>query len=319
MTTLQEQADQLLEEQKKSWPLLRSNWRLLDGVRVREFQFEGVTIRVQFNPKRIRSSAARVDKDSIEKRSCFLCPANRPAEQTGVIFKEEYEILCNPFPIFRQHYTIATKKHTPQVILPEVPDYLELSRELPHLVVFYNAPACGASAPDHMHFQAGNRGLMPIEGEIATLRRRCGRELAGSGNLRITAIADGLRRFFLLESPAKESMEHALSRIIGFIAGYQGEEPMVNLLCYHQAGWQLFLFPREKHRPWQYFAEGEGNILLSPAAVDMGGTLITPLEKDFNSISEADISDIFSQVTCSEEHFHALSGWIESKLHSHGE
>jgi hypothetical protein len=116
----------------------------------------------------------------------------------------------------------------------------------------------------------------------------------------------------------KESLEQAFSWMVDFIATYQGAEPMINLLSYYQHGWQLFLFPREKHRPWQYFAEGEGNILLSPAAVDMGGTLITPLEKDFNSISKADISNIFSQVTCSEEHFQSLSGLIVSKIHSHG-
>lgn len=317
MTHLQEQADRLLEEQKQEWTLLGSNWDLLKGVRVRTFQFEGYTIRIQFNPKRIRSSAARVDRASIEKRSCFLCSRNRPSEQKSVLFGEKYEILCNPYPIFREHYTIATKRHTPQIIQPEFSAYLDLSRELHRLVVFYNAPACGASAPDHMHFQAGNRGLMPIEGEIAELGEKYGRELVSNGKLKINAIADGLRRFFFLESSSKELLEHAFSLIFDFVAAYQGAEPMINLLCYYHKGWQLYLFPREKHRPWQYFEKGEGNILLSPAAVDLGGTLITPLEKDFNSLSKEDIADIFGQVTCSEEHFRAISDMIESKLQDH--
>jgi hypothetical protein len=320
MTSLQEQTDLLLEEQKKAWPLLGSNWDLLNEVQVRKFRFDETTITVQFNPKRIRSSAARVDQASILKRSCFLCARNRPPEQKSVLFGKAWEILCNPFPIFREHYTIPTKSHTPQVILPEFSDYLDLSRELHRLVVFYNAPACGASAPDHMHFQAGNRGLMPIEGEIESLKRRYGRELLTGGTLRISAIADGLRRFFVLETSSKPALEHAFSLIFELMASYQGEEPMLNLLCYYQGGeWQLFLFPREKHRPWQYFKEGEGNILLSPAAVDMGGTLITPLEKDFHSISGEDISDIFGQVTCSEQHFHEISGMILSKLSTYEE
>jgi hypothetical protein len=319
MIKLQEKVMDLLEEQRNVWPLLATNWALLDRVRVREFQFDGYTISVQFNPERIRSSAARVDQVTIEKRSCFLCSANRPSEQSGIIFKDKYEILCNPFPIFREHFTIATIAHTPQVMLPELSDYLELSRELHKLVVFYNAPACGASAPDHMHFQAGNRGLMPIEEETATLRERYGTKLIHSAGLRIHAISDGLRRFFLLETSEKESLENAVSLIIDAIADYQGEEPMINLLGYYQEGWRLYLFPREKHRPWQYFESGEENILLSPAAVDMGGTLITPLEKDFNTISKKDITDIFHQVTCSEEHYQALSGIIKAKLHPHGE
>lgn len=318
MIGLQEQTDRLLGQQKREWPLLKTNWDGLEEVRVREFQFNGYTIRVQYNPKRIRSSAARVDKASIEKRSCFLCAGNRPSEQTGVPFGERYEVLCNPFPIFREHYTIATRSHTPQVILPEFSGYLDLSRELHQLVVFYNAPACGASAPDHMHFQAGNRGLMPIEEEITSLRKQYGKELVRNGKVRIDAIADGLRRFFLLESTSKKSLEVVYSLMFDHIAAYQKAEPMINLLCYYRNGWQLFLFPREKHRPWQYFEEGEKNILLSPAAVDMGGTLITPLEKDFNSLSKADITDIFGQVTCSGEHFQALSRLVQTKLKFHG-
>ncbi len=309
----------LLGEQERDWPLLRANRALLGEVRVREFPFDGFRIRVQFNPERIRSSAASVDRASIEKRSCFLCAANRPPEQNGVGYGKDYEILCNPFPIFREHFTIATRRHVPQVILPEISNFLDLSRQLHELVLFYNAPACGASAPDHMHFQAGNRGLMPIEEEIGSLTKLYGRELVHHDGQRICGISDGLRRFFLLESQSKDLVISAFSLIFELIAAYQEAEPMINLLCYYHHGWQLLLFPREKHRPWQYFEEGERNILLSPAAVDMGGTLITPLEKDFNSISANDITDIFSQVTCSREHFQALSRMVGIKMQSHGE
>jgi hypothetical protein len=318
MTAIQEKADALFEDQKTTWPLLGVNWAMLKESRVRKFRFEGFSIHVQYNPKRIVSSAAKVDKLSIENRSCFLCPGNRPPEEKYVHFGGDYEILCNPFPIFQQHFTIAKREHTPQVIRPEFSRYLDLSKGLPDLVVFYNAPACGASAPDHMHFQAGNRGLMPIESEIETIRSRYGRELVQSGGIVITAIGDGLRRFLLLESSSKELLEAAFSLAYDFIRDYQQAEPMLNMLCYYNHGWQLMLFPRELHRPWQYFEEGDKNIVLSPAAVDMGGTLITPLEKDFNSISEKDIEDIFSQIICSADHFKGLSHHLQTKIETHG-
>ena len=318
MTTLQAQATALFEEQKTGWPLLGSNWNLLKEVRVKEFRFDDVVIRLQFNPKRIVSSAARVDRDSIEKRACFLCPQHRPAEEKSVWFGRDYEIMCNPFPIFQQHFTIARREHTPQVIRPEFPAFLELSSALPQLVVFYNAPACGASAPDHMHFQAGNRGMMPIENDLEHLQRRYGQGLVRRERLKVTAISDGLRRFFRLESASREALGDACNLIFDVMQAYQGQEPLLNLLLYADRSWNLLLFPREKHRPWQYFEEGERNILLSPAAVDMGGTLIIPMEKDFLSITKEDIRDIFAQVTCSEEHFQQLSRQIQTKLNGHG-
>jgi len=317
MSTFQQQADALFEDQKGSWPLLGTNWALLGSVQVKEFRFDGYSFRVQFNPERIRSSAARVDRTSIEQRPCFLCQGNRPREEKSIWFGDRYEVLCNPFPIFEKHFTIARPEHTPQVIRPEFSHLLELSRALPDLVVFYNAPACGASAPDHMHFQAGNRGLMPIEAETESLRERYGRVLVRSGELTITAVSDGLRRFFLLESDHRPSLEKSFFSLFDCIREYQGEEPMINLLCYYRRGWQLYLFPRERHRPWQYFEEGAKNILLSPAAVDMGGTLITPLEKDFKKIDAVAITDIFSQITCSEEHFETLIDLIHADLKSH--
>lgn len=318
MTTLQEQATALFEDQKSSWPLLGTNWSLLEGVRVKEFCFDGYVIRLQFNPKRIVSTAARVDSDSIEKRACFLCPQHRPPEEKSVGFGLEYEIFCNPFPIFRQHYTIARRDHTPQVIRPEFSAFLELSRALPKLVVFYNAPACGASAPDHMHFQAGNRGLMPVEGDLPQLKRRYGSLLVGTDDLEITAISDGLRNFFLLESDSENALGHAFRLIFDFMEQFQGQEPLLNMLLYFDSSWQLLLFPREKHRPWQYFEEGDKNILLSPASVDMGGTLIIPLEKDFDAITKEDVRDIFAQVTCSREHFDQISRLIQSELEGYG-
>jgi len=312
--TIQEKADALFEEQKVTWPLMQANWDKLDGVRLKQFEFDGFTIRIQCNPRRIVSSAAKLDRASIESRRCFLCMENRDEEQNNVWFGEDYEILCNPFPIFREHFTISRTSHTPQVIEQEFPEFLEISRKLPRLVVFYNAPACGASAPDHMHFQAGNLGLMPLDSELDELKKRYGKSLTDSSEISITAVEDGLRRFIVMESTTEEPLKKAFSSLFGFLKELQGQEPMINMLSYYRDKWQIVLFPRDKHRPWQYFEEGEKNILLSPAAVDMGGTLITPLEKDFEKITSEDIRDIFSQVSFSAPHFKLLIDFIQSEL-----
>ncbi|MCK4749430.1 MAG: DUF4922 domain-containing protein [Bacteroidales bacterium] len=305
--TYQEKADALFEDQKTTWPLLGSNWEKLGAAQLKTFTFDGYTIRVQFNPRRIVSTAAKVDKVSIENRNCFLCRDNRPAEEKEVYFGNEYEILCNPFPIFTEHFTIAKTEHVPQVIQEEFGGFLELSKELPDLVVFYNAPNCGASAPDHMHYQAGSRGFMPIEDQITTLVEKYGKSLTAGPDLAVTAVDDGLRRFVVLESGQSGLLEEVFFRVYEFMqAVHHGVEPMINMLSYYQDQWQILIFPREKHRPWQFFEEGEKNILLSPAAVDMGGTLITPLEKDFNKITHEDIIDIFSQICLSASTFDLL-------------
>jgi ATP adenylyltransferase/5',5'''-P-1,P-4-tetraphosphate phosphorylase II len=315
--TVQEKAHDLFKDQLSSWPMLGANWEKLSEAQVKEIQFDGYSIRVQCNPKRIVSSAAKVDKVSIGKRPCFLCTEHRPIEEKNVWFGEHYEILCNPFPIFREHFTIARNEHTPQVVEPEFRSFLELSRALPDLAVFYNAPNCGASAPDHMHFQAGNRGFMPVEDELAGLKDRYGKVLYEDPRMTVKAVDDGLRRFHVVESDSMESLEEYASHAFQLIRDLQkGEEPMINMLSYYERQWQVLLFPRDRHRPWQYFEEGEKNILLSPASVDMGGTLITPLEKDFLKITREDIVDIFSQVSFSAENFAKMNIYIQNKLES---
>lgn len=313
--SVQQKTSQLFEDQITGWPLLGANWEKLDSVLLKSFNFGGFTIQVQFNPKRITSSAAKVDKGSIEKRPCFLCAANRPAEEDHVTFDNDYEILCNPFPIFRKHYTIAHRDHIPQEIDSEFSRMLDMSKELPELAVFYNAPACGASAPDHLHFQAGSRGLMPIEDELESVREAYGKQLIQGDGFSLFAINDGLRRFLLLESLKKEAIEDSFIRISAYMRRLvKGAEPMLNILVYFNEGWQVLVFPRDKHRPWQFFEEGEKNVLLSPASVDMGGMMITPLEKDFNKITADDIKDIFSQISLDDRQFENLCSHLTKNL-----
>ena len=312
---MQEKVSKLFQDQITGWPLLGENWSKLDASLLKLFEFDGFSIRVQFNPERITSSAAKLDQSSIEKRPCFLCLSNRPPEEDMLAFGNDYEILCNPFPIFKEHFTIAKTDHSPQVIDPEFSRLLDLSRQLPELVVFYNAPGCGASAPDHMHFQAGNRGFMPVEDELEALMEGYGKSLVSGGDCKVTAVNDGLRHFLVLESDRKEPMQLVFAQISDFMRQLSpGAEPMLNILAFFREKWQILIFPREKHRPWQFFKEGEKNILLSPASVDMGGVLILPLEKDFLKICREDIVEIFIQVGLTDRRFNELVNMLGEKL-----
>jgi len=311
----QQKTNNLLDEQRSNWPLLADNLEGLKNARLRSFQLDGFSFQVQYNPKRITSTAAKVDGASIKARPCFLCAANRPQEQNRVLFENSYEILCNPYPIFKEHYTIANLSHIPQEIGTSFGDFLEISKALPDLVTLYNAPKCGASAPDHLHFQSGNVGFMPLEKEYEWIKKKFGIELSSNKSLSVTAINDGCRRFIVLESAEKESLMNTFKPIYHYMKELVGgEEPMLNILCWFSNKWQVMLFMRDKHRPWQYYEEGDKNILISPGAVDMGGVLTTPLEKDFHKISTSDVVDIINQVCLPPKIFDELCNFVKNAL-----
>ncbi len=297
----------MLTAQKTEWELAGKNFAGLDNAQVRAFDFDGFVIKVQFNPARIISSAARVDNKSIEARPCFLCQANRPKEQRGVSFGD-YSVLINPFPIFPEHFTIPAGAHIPQRIMGNFAGMLNLAKAMEGYTLFYNGPKCGASAPDHFHFQAGNSGFMPIDNEIEVLKEKYGHTFQ-KNEVAVWAVKDGLRNFVLMKSANNEKLSATFDKVFEIMAKLclAEEEPMVNMLTsFINGAWRVLIFPRALHRPWQYGAEGDDNILLSPASVDMGGVLITPLEKDFKKITKADIKDIFGQVLLSVEKFDEL-------------
>lgn len=307
MKSIATEIKQLLADQKTEWELAGKNFAGLENVQVRAFQFDGFSVKVQFNPGRIISSAAKVDKKSIEARPCFLCAANRPAVQRGVTFGD-YEVLVNPFPIFPEHFTIPAFAHTPQQIKGNFGDMLDLAQAMEGFTVFYNGPKCGASAPDHFHFQAGNTGFMPLDEETAALKEKYGDKWE-KNKVNFCAIKDGLRNFFVLEAADKMALINTFSHIYTELEASQSdEEPMLNILSqYIGGGWRVLVFPRALHRPSQYFVEGEENILISPASVDMGGVLITPQEKDFLKIRKTDIESILRQVLLPVDQFDKLT------------
>jgi len=312
----QEKTTNLFIEQSKNWPLLSDNLEGLKKSRIKVFQFDGFSIKVQYNPKRMASVSAKVDKQSIAERPCFLCSANRPFEQNLVVFENYYDILCNPYPIFHEHYTIAHKNHLPQEIRNTFADFLDLTQALPHLVTLYNGAQCGASAPDHLHFQAGNRGLLPIENELTVLKTTYGKKLVSNNSIEITSINDNLRRFLVLESDSKKEIENVFNQAMQYLQqGKSSEEPMLNLLAWFQSSkLTVLIFLREKHRPWQYFEVGEKNILISPGLMELGGTLICPLEKDFDKITCENIVDILNQVSMTTDKFDNFCRFMSQTL-----
>jgi hypothetical protein len=299
----------LLRQQKETWPLLRTGYAGLQEVRTRTIVLEGCSLRIQWNPARIVSSSANMDAESISRRKCFLCAANLPEGQRGILFAGSYLVLCNPFPIFGEHFTIPHTTHTDQRIGPAFATMLDLAHAMQkRYLVTYNGPRSGASAPDHLHFQAGEKGFLPIESEIGGLEAE-GRVLSDTKTMRVVAAEGGLRPFVVLRSAERESLIGALRAVESALVEATGEkeEPMMNILCWYDSGaWTVVVFPRAKHRPSAYFAQGEEKILISPAAVDCGGVLTTVLEKDFNRLTEEKVRVMFGEIFLSGGTFHRV-------------
>lgn len=303
----------LLTRQLASWETAHNNYAALSGVQVKELNVNGIPYKVQFNPARIVSSGAKVDARSIKERKCFLCPANLPPEQEGIPFGGHYLILVNPFPIFPRHLTIPEEAHLDQRIASRFGDMLDLARQLTDYTIFYNGPRCGASAPDHAHFQAGNKGFMPIEQDW---RRQIAGKIADYGQATLCYLNDAPRATLVIESPERETAVRLFDIVYRSLDVKPGEEePMMNVLTLFENGkWIVFIFPRAKHRPACYTAEGEDNLLSSPASVDLGGVFITPVEKDFRKITAEDVAQILSEVCLSPTDFHRIRQRIREQI-----
>ena len=291
---MKEQVEKLIQEQLIEWPLVSQNFAALGKVQSKDITVGHVEYRAQFNPARIVSSAAKVDTKSIQERKCFLCAQNRPKEQKGVRYKQ-YEILINPFPIFPRHLTIPDVSHVDQVISNRIADMLDLARELDDYVIFYNGPKCGASAPDHMHFQAGNKAFMGIETDV---KLHSGQLIFKYKDASLYLLDDAPRNSLVFTSKNIPDLTSSFELLYKLLPIHQGEiEPMMNLLAWYD-GMEcvLVVLLRSKHRPSCYFADGEEKMTISPASVDLGGVFITPIESDFERIDSGIIQEILSEV-----------------------
>ena len=304
-----------LIEQNHTWKLSADNYRGLDLVEEKLFHFDGFVIKVQFNPERMRSSTAKVDQSSIAARKCFLCSENRPEDQNNLKLQNDFLLLVNPFPIFKTHFTIPSIYHIPQRLSGNLEAMFSIARLMEGFQLFYNGPECGASAPDHLHFQAGETGFLPVESEFLSLRQNMNAIVFRSATTNVWTIDHYLRRMISIETDSLEPGIQLIEKILSRFGEIQSEkiEPMVNLLCTFANGkWIIHLFPRKLHRPTHYFAEGKDQLLISPASVDFGGVFIIPRREDFEKITAEDIADIFDQVTLDRETFRKLEETIKN-------
>jgi len=308
---LQDEAEKLFLQQLKDWQQLKSNYEALKEVRLKEFRFDNFVIKVQYNPARKQSSLARTDSKSINERKCFLCPSHLPPEQKGVPFGNDYQILVNPYPIFSRHFTIPTYIHTDQLIEGRYKNMLRLAEMFSGYIVFYNGPKCGASAPDHMHFQAAIKGNMPLDKEITNLPKEV---ILKKDRSTIYAVDNYLRNAFLIEAESEEVSEALFQQVYNALDLKDGDkEPMINILSWKEDN-SLYtcIFPREKHRPECYYSNGDDNLLISPASVDLGGLFVVSQEKDFEKITKEDIVSVLKEVCINDEKMRAITERIKN-------
>lgn len=305
--TLNEQVKSLVSQQKSTWQVAKTNYTTLQNVQTKTFGFGHFKIIVQYNPERIRSSAAKTDAKSIAERPCFLCINNLPEEQKGITFREKYLILINPFPIFPLHLTLSKLEHVPQLIGNFFYDMLEISEKLTDFTVFYNGPKCGASAPDHFHFQAGINGMLPIESEFQNLENNFAETIFQNEIIKVFAVENYLRRFVAIVSGDKTELQKRFKEIYNILDSGLDEDPMMNVLCSFEKGeWRVIVFPREKQRPSHFFETGENQIVVGPAAVELGGVLILPRKEDFLKITKKEIEEIYGEVTINRIAFNKI-------------
>ena len=300
---LSELCMELLSEQKETWYDLAQGYESLKDTMTREITCNGFSVHVQHNPGRIKSTLADVGEKSLNERPCFLCLNNLPKDQKGVLYHKEFLILCNPMPVFSGHFTIAHILHQPQAITEHAEAIFHLMSDFGRRwSILYNGPRCGASAPDHLHFQAIPSGKMPIEKEIMDEKRLL--RIARIDGIQVSR-AQGLgRELIVLEGDDPVGMAGIFKGIVAELKKVfnTDNEPMMNIIGSHNGEtWSLMIFPRAKHRPDAFFREGDARVAVSPAVIEMGGVLVTPVERDFERLNASAVEDIFGEVSLKDE------------------
>ncbi len=314
--------DNFTNDQLSVWPLARDNYRALKNVCVKTLSVGGLDIRVQHNPARMVSASADVGKEAILGRKCFLCRDNRPPEQIRLKFEgrkgRKYDILVNPYPIFQEHFVIAMDRHCPQSIWKRYVDMLDMARTYPGYTFMYNGPKCGASAPDHHHFQAVSRRILPLECDASGLLDSFSGQtdsfsvednagileyIASVKEAQLYHYHKFTRGIFILAASTAKSMAKLFYRLLDCApAGEDGAEPMFNLLTWYEHGeYRSVVMLRGKHRPRHYYSEGEDHLTVSPGCADMAGFFVVPDGNDFGRIDAETLTEILDEVSVSAE------------------
>lgn len=291
--------------QLEMWEDARHRFRDLKHVEVRQLSDQ---LKVQFNPARIVSTGAKIDKHTLGERPCFLCERNRPKEQMTKQIDDHFQLLVNPFPILPVHFTIPATKHQPQSIYRHYGEMHRLLSLHSELMVFYNGPKCGASAPDHLHFQAGTSGVLPLQTNWQRLSRSLTDVISLTDEEKISVLRDFLVPAFVIISKSEDSDEELFHRLYRSMPMRGDEsEPMMNIIAWRKGEEFIsVVIPREKHRPDAYFAEGEAQMMVSPGALDMAGLIITPREEDFSKINLDKATALLRECGISAEKMEAI-------------
>lgn len=303
-------------DQLSRWPLACNNFRALKDVRVRELEVGGLTVKLQFNPARMISSAAKLTKEEIAKRRCFLCRENRPPEQIMLKFEgrkgKKYDILVNPYPIFPDHLVIAKSKHTDQSIWHRYIDMLDLAKKYHGCAFFYNGPKSGASAPDHHHFQGVPKGMMPLENDINHYLDQLTQVESQENPLNYLVSNQDAHLYhyqkfttgvFVLRSETSKSAAKLFYRLLDCADIPEGEpEPLINLYSWWSHGeFRTVVVFRRSHRSHHYWSEGPDHLTMSPGCADMAGVFIVPVEKEYDALTSEWLSDMVREVSVTEE------------------
>ena len=291
--------------QLEMWEDARHRFRDLKHVEVHQLSDQ---LKVQFNPARIVSTGAKIDKHTLGERPCFLCERNRPKEQMTKQIDDHFQLLVNPFPILPVHFTIPATKHQPQSIYRHYGEMHRLLSLHSELMVFYNGPKCGASAPDHLHFQAGTSGVLPLQTNWQRLSRSLTDVISLNDDEKISVLRDFLVPAFVIISKSEDSDEELFHRLYRSMPMRGDEsEPMMNIIAWRKGDEFIsVVIPREKHRPDAYFAEGEAQMMVSPGALDMAGLIITPREEDFSKINLDKATALLRECGISAEKMEAI-------------
>ena len=287
--------------QLEKWEDARQRYHDLRSAKTRELAVGTYSIQVQWNPARMVSTGAKMDQKSIAERPCFLCEKNRPKEQIKKELDGQYELLVNPFPILQQHFTIPSLKHQPQRILESYGEIHKLLEEYPEMMVFYNGPQCGASAPDHAHFQAGTSGLLPLQKSWQRLSRNLTLLISLNDDEDISLIDDYPCTALLIRSRSQYGDEQLFRRLYEALPAVE-PEPMMNIVSWRSNDDFLsVVFPRTKHRPDCYYKEGNEQFIISPGALDMAGLIITPRQEDYERLTPEMALSILDEITLKGE------------------
>lgn len=305
------QIDKFVKDQLSVWPLAAENYRSLKKAGSKVLSIGGLPVTVQLNPCRRISSEASLDKESINRRPCFLCPENRPAEQTNMEFEgrkgRRYRVTLNPYPIFPSHLVISSFEHTPQSIWHRYQDLLDFVRENNEYLGFYNGPESGASAPDHMHFQACPLGLTPLQNRVDELLA------AGDDNTldyltnvkeaRLFHLNEYARGVFVLCGATAKSTAKLFYRLLDCAPVPDGSsEPKMNIIAWcHEGEYRTAVIFRERHRPHNYSSSGADHLAMSPGCADLAGVYVTTREEDFGKLDAGLLSQVVREVAASEE------------------